>query len=904
MSRPAWRDKWVEGLYGDTPCTVAARTLLRLRLAAVARLLPDAAEADDGDPAAIEAVHQLRVATRRAAVVLRHFKPYCDRRLRRKLRKRLRQVRGTMAAARRRHVHAEILASDAAKAEPGLRDAYAALLEETRRGAGKESLRDLPGRGRIASLRRKLVRALAEPEPCDAAVLLDVTAAAALPAYTMSELAGRVLPEDLAAVRNCPVASLRDMKALHELRLRGKRLRYGLEIFAGCFPAKFRDELYPRIEELQTMLGDINDRVELVERADALLERLDRRRASQAPDDAARSARSADIARVRSRYAADRDRLHAEFLRYWGSPETAAVYKRLDAMIRLYCAPRRMLRRPLRQLAGLETGEMEGDGATPAALAQHHRVAAIDVGTNSIRLVVAESDPTVRFRVIEDVKETTRLGSGLYHSGRLDPDAMARSIAALQRMRQIAQDYHVDRIRAVGTSAVREASNGDAFVEQARRQAGIEIEPIDAEEEARLAFVSVATAFDLDERRVAVADIGGGSTELVFSAGGVIDAIHKLPLGGVRLTELFCRRNGSGKYHFAEMRRRIDDTIREIVGEPPYPLEMIIGTGGTFTALARAVLLRGAAGGNGRFPFAVRGVELSHAELQDSLNWLRRMTLDERRRVPGINAQRAEIIVAGVCIVERLMKRLHVGKLRIHDGGIRDGLLARMIDELGAAPIRPPYFSRSALAAVRGFARRCRYDKPHSEQVARLALSLFDQLAESLPDSSGAAWAGREARDLLQAAALLHDVGWLIAERDHEKHSYDMILHANLELYSRRELEIIANIARYHRGPGPRLKDPHLRNLNDDDQRLVCHLAGILRIADGLDRDHLQDISGIRVAVEADGVYLTVLADPRPENNLRVARRKADVFEAAFHTRVVLGWSPVRAAPELVRSEQ
>ncbi|TWT45643.1 Guanosine-5'-triphosphate,3'-diphosphate pyrophosphatase [Phycisphaerae bacterium RAS1] len=904
MNRPAWRDKWVEGLHGDTPCAVAARVLLRLRLCAVSRLLPEAAPGIVGDPRAVEAVHQLRVATRRAAAVLRNFKRYCDARVHRKLRRRLRSVRSSVAAARRRDVHAEIIAADAARAEPALRDAYAALLQDVRREDRRVRVLGLPGRRRLNALRRKLLRPMRAPEACDSAVLLDVTAAAGLPAYTLSELAGKMLPEELAAVRNSPPAALRELPALHALRLRGKRLRYGLEVFAGCFPSRFRDEIYPRIAEMQTKLGDINDRVELVQRAEALLLRLDVRRGRQKNGEAG-AIRSADIARVCGRYVAERDRLHAEFVQYWAAPETIALFKRLDAMIRLCCAPRRMLRRPLhRSLLEGDGMGFDPDAGPPPTIPQHHRVAAIDVGTNSIRLVVAESDPTVRFRVIEDVKETTRLGAGLYVSGRLDAGAVERSIAALRRMRQIAVDYHVDRIRAVGTSAVREASNGGEFVELARKQAGIEIEPIDADEEARLAFVSVASSFDLDERRIAVADIGGGSTELVFSAGGVIDAIHKLPLGGVRLTEQFSRRGGGGKYYFAKMRRSVDDKIREIVGEAPYPLEMIIGTGGTFTSLARAVLLRGTAAGDGRFPFAVRGLELTHRELLESVNWLRRMTLEERRRVPGINAQRAEIIVAGLCIIERLMKRLRVHRLRVHDGGIRDGLLSRMIDELGAVAVRPPHFSRSALAAVRAYARRCRYDKPHSEHVARLAQRLFDQLSEAFPDAGGV-WAGREARDLLHAAALLHDVGWLIAERDHEKHSYDMILHADLDVYSRRELEIIANIARYHRGRGPRLKDPHLRNLNEDDQRLVWHLAGILRIADGLDREHLQDVTDATVSVDAERVTILAGASDRPDVNLRIARRKADVFESAFHTPVVLGWSPATTAGrELVRNEK
>ncbi len=895
MSKPTLPGKWVEGLHGDTPCTVAARRLLRLRLRAVERLAPLAVEHAEED---VEYIHQLRVATRRAAAVLRHFAPFCERRAFRRLRARLRALRAAAAIARRDDVHAETFARDAAESDEALRSGYSALLQDANdsRAAAQNAVRTAArrrGRRRMAKLRRRLLRALASPTPCDPAVLLDVTAVASLPPYSLAELAAQALPAELDAVRRVSTAALRDFETLHGLRLAGKRLRYGLEIFAGCFPVEFRDELYPRIEELQEHLGAINDRYEIVLRIDGFMQRLDELVRRRAANDGPELPGAAVLARIRARYAADRDRLHATFLEWWDGPATANLFERLEAMIHAWCPPRRVFRRPVRPAA---PAAHNGNGAEPAVagVPHRHRVAAIDVGTNSVRLVVAESDSSVPFRVIEDVKETTRLGAGLYRTGRLDDAAMQRSIAALQRMRRIAEGFHVDRIRAVGTSAVREADNGAEFVELARRQADVAVEPIDADQEARLAFVSVANAFDLDDRRIAVADIGGGSTELIVSAGGVLDAVHKLPLGAVRLTEMHARRGGRGKYHFGEMRRGVDKVIADVIGRPPYPLELMIGTGGTFTSLARAALLRSGGHVGGRFPFAVRGVELPCEDIREILGWLRRMPLDERRRVPGISSQRAEIIVAGICIVERLMRRLSIDRLRVHDGGIRDGLLAEMMDELGAAPVRPPHFSRSSLAAVRAFARRSRYEKAHSEHVARLALRLFDQLEAAVPDAAGA-WAGRESRDLLHAAAVLHDVGMLIGWEDHEQHSYDMILHADLALYSRRELEVIANIARYHRGRGPRPRDPNLRKLNDDDQRLVGQLAGILRIADGLDRLHTQNVSDLVVSVEPKCVRIDVAAASSPDVNLRFARKKADVFDAAFHTRVDIGWSPALA---------
>ncbi len=463
-------------------------------------------------------------------------------------------------------------------------------------------------------------------------------------------------------------------------------------------------------------------------------------------------------------------------------------------------------------------------------------------------------------------------------------------------MKAVADGYHVGHLRAVGTSAVREAENGDDFITLVRKRAGVEIEPIDADTEARLAFSSVANAFDLRDARAAVVDLGGGSTELVFSTNGLIDSVQTLPLGAVRLSEMFADDEQPGRYRFGEMTRAIDRMIAARLDPPPRPPDRLIGTGGTFTTLARISIRRGlSASGSDRFPFAVRGYELQQREVALLLDWLRRMPLEKRRTVPGLSAQRAEIIVAGVCIVERLMRFLDVDRLLVHDGGIRDGLLFDMIDDLGVHADRPQRGEALVLDAVRRFAQRCRYEKEHSEHVATLALAIYDQLVEQIGGVAG--WARRESRVLLHAAAVLHDIGVLIAWKGHHKHSYNMIVHADLPMLSRREVEIIANIGRYHRRAAPSPRHRNFHKLSDDDQRLVAHLAGILRIADGLDRLHTQNVSGVTVEATDDAAIFRIAAQDEPAVNIKYADRKADVFESAFQRRTRYTWAPL-AAPQ------
>lgn len=567
---------------------------------------------------------------------------------------------------------------------------------------------------------------------------------------------------------------------------------------------------------------------------------------------------------------AERDREHERFLAWWNGDDG---------------------RKLVHSLLSLAERAKKDDPPAPRPdrVMRRHRVAALDVGTNSIRLVVAETDPNRGFRVVADVKETTRLGGGMYEDNLLDTEAMNRTVAALGRLRGIAEAHQVERLRAIGTAAVREAQNQRDFLELAEREANVEIEVVDSEREARLAFASVAASFDLGRRRIAVVDIGGGSTEVVFSAGGLIDAIAPIPIGAVRLTERFAH-IADPDDQFLAMRNAADELILKTLPDRPFPLDAVIGCGGTCNNLARLAVRNGAAAvGGGRFLFAVSGCELPRSEVTRILEWLRKLTVAERRAIVGLNPDRAEIIVAGACIIERLMDRLNVERLQVHDGGVRDGLLIEMIDELGIAAPPPVRRPTDAVASARALLESLPVDRKHAEQVARLSLHLFDQLAEQTTDASGS-WASAEARLLLEIGALLHDCGTAIAYRAHHRHGFDLIHLSDLPTMTRREREIVALLAYYHRKKGPKEGDEKLQPLSAGDQRLVSHLVGILRIADGLDRLHQQEVSGVRALRRADRVIVEVSASSKPSIALAAARKKSDAFEQAFHAEVELAW--------------
>lgn len=503
------------------------------------------------------------------------------------------------------------------------------------------------------------------------------------------------------------------------------------------------------------------------------------------------------------------------------------------------------------------------------------RLGAIDIGTNSIRLVVVEVDEDGTYRVLDEEREMSRLGQGLYETGRLVKEPIERSLEALGRMKAIAEGLGVSELKVIATSAVREAPNGRTFGRQARRRHGLRIDVITAEEEARLAFLSVTRQFNLDGQPVAMVDIGGGSVEVVLSAGTVVDQVYSLPLGAVRLTERYSRSDPLHKSDWKKLRNRIDQVIERRIGKPPLSADMMVGSGGTFSALAEMARGRNGSVGN------VQGYALSRAEVVELLRRMRDVPLEERRRTPGLNPDRADIIVAGVAVISRLAKRLGAREIFVNEGGVREGLLLSMIAErAGGLTIQP----RDRMEWVRLFARKCGINEGHCEHVAGLATQIFDSVREAYDIPA-------ESREILEAAALLHDVGYLIGHAKHHKHAYHVIMHSELPGFSGREIELIANVARYHRRAPPKKGHTNFKRLDRADRQLVRFLSGILRVAAGLDRANTQAVKSVACEVGDDRILCRVEADEHPQVELWGAEHKAALFENAFDARLELEWT-------------
>ncbi len=512
------------------------------------------------------------------------------------------------------------------------------------------------------------------------------------------------------------------------------------------------------------------------------------------------------------------------------------------------------------------------NGAEPATT-----LAAIDIGTNSFHLVVARTTSAIAFEIIAREKEVVRLGSGSGDMKRLAPDAIDRGIEALARFRQIAEIADAP-IRAIATSAVREADNRDEFLRRARDEAGIDIEVVSGVEEARLIHLGVLQDVPVADVRLLLMDIGGGSTEFVVGEGTEMLEARSLKLGAIRLTDRFFAEepitSGQVKRCRTHVRAYLGPVVREV---RRHGFDVAIGSSGTILNVAE--MARQRRGESGRMSSNTSFTRKELGKVVDAL--LAATTTKARLKVPGLDARRADIIVAGAVLLAETFDALGIEEMTVSDYALREGLVLDTLQRksqsstligLGTADIR----SRSVLR----LSSLCPDEREHAEQSCRLALELFDGTAAV----HGFA---QEARELLTAAALLSNVGIAISHDRHHLHSYYVIRNAeHLRGFTQREVELIAQVARYHRKSVPKAKHEAFSALSSGDQRLVRTLAGILRVAIALDRTHEKLVEGVNPECASSGVVARLAVRGDPSLELYTAEERKGLLESALDTEV------------------
>jgi exopolyphosphatase/guanosine-5'-triphosphate,3'-diphosphate pyrophosphatase len=505
------------------------------------------------------------------------------------------------------------------------------------------------------------------------------------------------------------------------------------------------------------------------------------------------------------------------------------------------------------------------------------RLATIDIGTNSVHMIVVRVRPDLSFEIIDREKEMVRLGAGGLDGKKLTAEAMNAALQALSKFQRLAASHQVDAILAVATSATRESENGGAFLKAIERKTGIRARIITGTEEARLIHLAAVYGVDTPTPAVVI-DIGGGSVEITLGSGHSVDLARSFKLGVIRLTERFVDSDPIGNRDERKMVEFIGEQVdRYIARIVEAGFDRVIGTSGTILSLGTVATAidRGAA------PEEVRNLRVPAKGLRRVRKMAVEMDLEERLRMPGQDSKRADLMVAGAILLDTLLKKLGADEITLCDLALREGVLLDYIHAHRRDIARVDEYPDVRRRSVIELAERCSWEGAHSRQVAALALTMFDftRRIHGLAD--------RE-REWLEYASFLHDVGNHISYERHHRHSYYLIRNGDLRGFEPEEIATIALIARYHRRGTPKNRDEGMQELGKPQRRTVAVLAAFLRLAETLDRSRHSVVRGLEVRERLGELRIKVQAAGDAELEVWAAAKQARVLEEVLDRRVRL----------------
>lgn len=493
-----------------------------------------------------------------------------------------------------------------------------------------------------------------------------------------------------------------------------------------------------------------------------------------------------------------------------------------------------------------------------------NRVAAIDVGTNSIHMIIVERQRH-GFRVIDKEKEMVQLGRDSLEGRPLTDAAIQRGVEALRKMASVAQRWQVSELVAVATSAIREAPNGEQFIEAAEKAAGIHIRVISGEEEADYIYRAVRASVDFHGGTAVVIDIGGGSVELIVGTSDEVFITATEPLGSLRVSQRFGLEGAATPKDVEECRRYVRKRLRKPLARiTTLGFDFSVGTSGTIMTLAELASQH-------RDALASGLSWLPRKRLRDLIDHLTPLPSAERARRFGIDERRASTILGGAIVLDEILRGLDVEQIRACDAALREGIIEYVFDR-DRVPAKSGSVRRSSVLAL---AERTDIEQAHAAHVAHLALRIFDQTTELHRLDGGA-------RELLEYAALLHEAGMHVSYQSHHRHSYYLISHAGLRGFTGDQVAVLANIARYHRKSTPDDADENFARLASGQREAVRRLTAILRVADALDRGRRRAVRDVHVECEGERVRFRARLRDNAEVELEAAARRSRYFGKVF----------------------
>lgn len=511
---------------------------------------------------------------------------------------------------------------------------------------------------------------------------------------------------------------------------------------------------------------------------------------------------------------------------------------------------------------------------------QKTRLAAVDIGTNSFHLVIAEVEgDSGNFRILGREKEIIRLGTGSTDMKYLTKEAMTRGINTLKRFKGLADSADAP-LRAIATSAVREANNQHEFIKRANDEAGVKIEIASGFEEARYIYLGILQALPVFDKKVLLIDIGGGSTEFLIGEKREIIYDNSLKLGAIRLTQRFFNTDKTDSKSVKDCRKFIRGTMNPVTRQiENCSFESVAGSSGTIANIAN--MIRTAKSGESEN--RLNNFTFTKDEFYETVEKIiEAKTEKQRLKIPGLDPPRVDIITAGALILEQIFRELKIKQLTVSDYALREGIILDTI-EAQLALKKHDHLTDIRYKSVKQLAENLKYEKEHSDHTTHIALSIFDQ-TKSFHKLSNFE------REYLEAASILHEVGCFVSHSQHHKHSYYLIRNSELLGFTENEKEIIANVARYHRKSHPKQKHEAFAKLNPQDQLVVKKLASILRIADGLDRTHASAVKNVNCSNHNGELTIALEKSSSNSSNLELeiwgAESKKALFEETYGIKV------------------
>jgi exopolyphosphatase / guanosine-5'-triphosphate,3'-diphosphate pyrophosphatase len=502
----------------------------------------------------------------------------------------------------------------------------------------------------------------------------------------------------------------------------------------------------------------------------------------------------------------------------------------------------------------------------------------IDMGTNSIRVLVVRLNPNHSYTILTRQKQQVRLGDGEYEDDEITPQAMERAVIVARTFTDLARTFHSEEFVAVATSATREASNQNELLHRIRQEARLDVRVISGREEARLIYLGIASGTHIGNHTVFFIDIGGGSTEIAIGNTRDYQYVDSFRLGAIRLSNLYNTSDNRGIVtpdQYKKIQQHVKDAIIHSVQKiRTFRPDCAIGSSGTVMNLAEIAdrMLHASAGTAG----STSGPTLTYRDLKKVIELLCPLTLEQRRKVPGINPDRADIIVAGAAILDTIMKELDFSEIAITSRGLQDGLLVDYLSRMDHFPLLGELSPRQRSVIQLG--RSCGINEVHARTVTGLVLEMFDSAKElGLHDFSGAE------RELLEYATFLHDIGSFISYTNHHAHSAYIIRNSELLGFNDREVRFMATLAKFHRKKSPKKKDLALTDLDTREQGALRLLSSFIRLGESLDRSHAAFVRHVRFsAADRDSATLEIIARGDCQLEIWGIESEKKTFEKAF----------------------